>query len=63
MLWSWGGVHSFLLATHLPSQAVALAGVVAKVAHLTVLDIHPRLAHVILRAVFAGLHLGDSVNE
>ena len=35
---------------------------VAEVTHLAVLDIHPRLAHILLRATITGQHLGDSAD-
>lgn len=39
---------------HLPRHAVALAVLVAEVAHLRAHDVHARLAHGVLRAPVAG---------
>ena len=51
------GVYYFsccFLAAYLPSQAVALAVVVAKVTHLAVHDVYPCFAHILPHAVIAG---------
>ena len=51
-------------AAHLPGKAVALAVVEPEVAHLAVLDIHPRLSHLLLGlaiAILAGV--GDDLRD
>ena len=47
------------LAPHLPRQAICLAPLVPKVAHLTVFDVHPCLSHVALSLSVAILVVVD----
>ena len=54
----------YCFSPHLPGKAVALAVVVPEVAHFAVLDIHPRLSHLLLgpaKARLAGV--GDDLRD